>query len=432
MKKIIKRTYLLNQAVFNVFRYGLLPMPKFYSNSVMEQKSLYVPHSTMGKSIKNFLQNSGPLYIKLGQILALREDLFSSQICNELSDLFEKQEAMKFKEVKKILKKNRVDLNKFISIKSEALAVGSIGQVHEAELQDGKKVILKVKRKNIAKKLQRDEDSIKAFIEVFLELGPEKHQSQVQFLQKMVAQMIESVKEELDFNNESDSLQKFRKRFFKNSKIVIPKVFEEFSNENVIVMEKLEGISLVQFKEKKSSSEKEKKEIADLIFKEIMTEVFHYGKFHADPHAGNFIVMDDGKIGLIDLGLTGSFSKKDRSLIVKSIKNLLAKDIDGTIQTLLEFGELPEDFAYEPFKEDIRKIFYSFKENEDKKLDILVSNLFSCADQYKIFIPRDIGLFIKTMVTTEGLAKSLDPSFKAASKALPIILSSWVRKYLSI
>jgi ubiquinone biosynthesis protein len=426
--KNLETIRLLVSTYVRVWRFGILPLPLHLYHGLKKNKEARFFHVIGGRGLKSILQNSGPLYIKIGQILALREDLLGKEICLELSALFSQQKAMSLKEVKKILEKEKLSLDNFSSIEEIPLGVGSIGQVHPAILKSGEAVIIKVKRLGVESNLAKDEKQLKALLEFIKTFLKNEQLSKLTIIEKMLIQLLTNVREEIDFTNEARALNLFGKRFFKSADIVIPKIYDDLCNRNVLVMEHLKGETLDEYKKREDVLKEDKSRIARLAFKEILGEIFNYGNFHADPHAGNFIVLPDGKLGLIDLGLTGNFTSRDRNLIIRAIKSFLAQDIDASMKALLDFGEVPENFNFEGFKEEVKIVF---TENKGLGLEILVSKLFQVAFKFDIYVPQDTTLFIKTLVTTEGLVKSLDPEFKVAKEAIPIILSSWVKRIFS-
>ena len=210
-------------------------------------------------------------------------------------------------------------------------------------------------------------------------------------------------------------------------------------------MEELRGKPLSAWRKRARSRPKEAKQLADLALTEILRQIFEDGHFHADPHAGNLLVLEDGRLGLIDLGLTGEFSRKDRRNIVRAVRALLARDVDRVIGALLAFGEPPPDFDSARFAEDVQSVIGRHRETVTQRiqggtgdsrqrssnpLDDFVSALFAVAHAHGVHVPSSTTLLIKTLVTIEGVARSLDPELNLTATAMPVVLRAMTPPWL--
>jgi ubiquinone biosynthesis protein len=208
----------------------------------------------------------------------------------------------------------------------------------------------------------------------------------------------------------------------------------------VLVLEELKGEPLHAYRERAKTDPQIAKKIATLALGEILSQIFEDGRFHADPHAGNLLILEDGRLGLIDLGLTGEFTRDSRRHIARAVKALLARDADGLIRALLAFGSVPDDFDSEAFKRDVTKVVSDRKEallglagkGAALGLDKLVNELFRTAYRHRVYVPQATTLLIKTLVTVEGVARQLDPEINLVSVAVPVILRSLTPKWLRL
>ncbi len=384
----------------------------------------------LGDGLVNFFRQSGPLLTKLGQILATRNDLLPPTVCRKLESLYNKQPPMKKSDLDKILFNNYRGKKPFKSFEYQALGVGSVGEVHRATLVTGENVIVKLIRPGSKESIERDALVSRALINgLFFTLGV-KYKTTHLMIDKILSDLEMGFLSELNLKLEGAALNTFRSQLKKNSSVYVPKCYTELSSASVLVMEELNGIPLSQYREQIKSDPKKAKKIADLALREILTQIFDAGFFHADPHAGNIIVLEDGRLGFIDFGLTGEFTKKNRKAIGKAVKALLSKDVDSLISSLLEFGTVPKTFKLAAFKQDIAKIVRSHKESDSKKLDALVNQLFVVAFKHQIYVPASTTLLIKTLVTIEGVARSIDPDLNLMSVAVPVVLHSLTPKWL--
>lgn len=421
--------------VFLSLRHVIAPAGVRYVQGVRRSGFQEAHWEALGKGLVRFFQESGPVLTKLGQILATRTDMISPALIRQLEALFDRQPAMTRNELELILRSAFGNELPFALFDKEPIAVGSVGQVHRARLEDGTRVIVKVVRPGSKRRIKQDVLTLTYLTAAaFFWLG-RSYRSQYRMLRRVLEDLEVGFLRELDFGVEAETLERFRKRMRRNSKVYIPKVYRDLSSTNVLVVEEIEGESLARFRKRAKDDGHAAKALAELAFREILTQIFEDGNFHADPHAGNFIVMKDGRLGLIDFGLVGNFTKSDRKKISKAVKALIARDVDAVISSLLEFGTLPSDFDRQSFKNEI---VAQFKEKQcaGASLDELVNQLFAIAHRHQIYVPQSTTLLIKTLVTIEGVARSLDPELSVVSVAAPVILRSltpkWIRMASSI
>ncbi len=426
---ITKLVFLINKKMASVSFKNVRPFLGKSLSTINIKKIHNYPENLLGELATLSLFNAGPLFVKLGQIMAMRSDLLPKKLGEKLEKLCYDCPPIPKKEVKRILKAEYKKLP-FKKFKYKPLAVGSIGQVHRAIL-NGESVVVKIRRPNIEQAINEDIELIELLIYPYSFL-PLKVRTTISALKLSVNELGTSIKSEIDFLNEGEALVSFRKKLKRHKQIDVPKYYPECSSEKVLVMEELKGVPLAKY-HGDSPNQEELKQYGRIVFKEILTQIFHRKQFHADPHGGNFIVLEDGRLGLIDLGLTGEFTKRDRKIMVKALKAFIAKDGDKIIKALLEFGVTPEDFDFESFKKEIIKLVSEAKskvvaglkgESKENSLEDFINSLFQVAYQHNVFVPSQTLLLIKTLVTIEGLAKKLDPKLNSAKIAATVVLES--------
>jgi ubiquinone biosynthesis protein len=415
-------------------------LPAGYAQIGKKRTLSKLPHGIVGEVLTNALQSSGPVFIKLGQIMATRRDIFSEEICEELERLYSKQDRLPKKFIDKILKKKFGRRPPFKNISKEALSVGSIGAVFTAETKDGEAVVLKILRPNVEKDVARDMDVLRLMLRIGLMVNP-RWRPMKSILRRSLDGLGRAFESELDLKLESAALAEFRSKMSKNSAVYFPKPYLEYSDEHILVMEKIDGIPLNEWRRSTSTTE-EKRKMAESALQEVLRQVFYDGRYHGDPHAGNILVTAEGKLAFIDFGLVGEFSEADRGRIVKAMKAFISRDADKVVSALLEFGEVPTDFDIQKFKADVATVVVSHKdrvaaqllgkgENEGEALEKLVSELFATSDRHGIYVPSEVSVLIKALVTIEGVARSLDPDLNVVRVATPVLLSAltprWIR-----
>lgn len=430
--------------VHSAVRRGILPVG-IATVSTFRREGLSELHwKVLGDALVRFFQGSGPFLTKVGQILATRNDLLPETVCVRLEALYTDQPPMPKRKLKRFLKKAYAKGTPFKEFRTRPIAVGSIGQVHRARLKDGQQVVVKVLRPGVERAIRRDINAAHVFLNIFFGSFSRTKKSTQFVAQRALEDLARAYETELDLENEARTLEEFRKRFKKNSSIYVPICYREWSSKSILVLEELSGEPLSAFRERSRSNPEAAKEIAHLALKEILTQIFDEGRFHADPHGGNLLILEDGRLGLIDLGLTGELNARDRKNITKAVRAFLAKDANASLRALLEFGTVPPDFNLDAFKADIRAVFRksgakalahvsgqgAMDEADSYRLEELVNGLFRVAHRHKIYLPPSTTLLIKTLVTIEGVARSLNPNINVVVTAIPIILKSLAPKWL--
>lgn len=432
---------LLPWVSYTAFRHGALPLGISTLKTLKKEGARELHWKVTGDALMRFCRESGPVLTKVGQILSTRHDLLPEAVCDRLETLYSEQAPMSKRRLRRLLKKAYPKEYPFQSFNEKAIGVGSVGQVHRARLKNNTPVIVKIVKSGIDHQIRRDMGALKTYVTVLLGL-PTKRFSATRFLiKKILSDLEEGFLKETDLNLEAKSLQEFGKRFKKNPDVRFPRCYAEFSDARFLVMEELVGEPLSEYRKKNGAQTEEIKAIADKLITEILKQIFEEGKFHADPHPGNILVLNDGRIGFIDLGLVGEFGVAERRNISKAIKAFVSKDAEGVIRALLSFGVLPPGFDQVTFKKDIVEVVKKHKKSVTNRvsgksngksngLEEFVNALFRVASLHRVYIPPSSTLLIKTLVTIEGVARSLDPDLNLVKVALPVILRSLMPRWM--
>ena len=397
-----------------------------------------------GDALVRFAEGAGPLLTKLGQILATREDLLPAALCRRLERLYAQQTPMSRRQLKRMLRRAHSKDSPFESFDWQPLAVGSIGQVHRARLRDSSPVVVKLLRPGIEVALKRDLRSARGLLKIFFRLAGQAAREGEVAAKRALDALASAFEREVDFEHEADTLEEFARRFEGNPRVCIPHCYREFSSAQMLVLEELRGVPLSALRDDRDAQRANARRAAEIALTEILSQIFREGYFHADPHAGNLLMLEDGRLGLIDLGLTGRLEDDERRTIARAVRALVARDVDGTLRLLLALGELSPDFDLDAFRDDIRAVLIdqahgvlaqatgsnSEENGQVNRLECLVADLFRVTRRHGVWLPESTTLLIKTLVTIEGVARSLDPEINVVVKALPIIAKSLIPKWL--
>jgi ubiquinone biosynthesis protein len=423
----------------SALRHGALPTAPSGALILWREGPSDLHWKTLGDALVRFAQHSGPLLTKLGQILATRGDLLPDALCTRLEALYTRQPPMRPRQLEAVLRTAFAQGLPFSTLDRRPIAVGSIAQVHRAELPGRQRVVVKVVRPGLRREIERDLRAAQLFFDLVLGL-PGFTRTTRRFVTHALHDLGGALRSEVDLRREAEALEEFGRRSRANPRVCVPRVYRQWCSENVLVMEELAGEPLSAVRARAKVDPDAARKVADLALKEILKQIFDDGRFHADPHAGNLLLLPDGRLGLIDLGLTGESGEQDRLRIARTVRAFVSGDSDTLSRTLLEFGTPPPDFQLEDFKLDVMAVVRQNEADiiahvtgrsggadapEDPgRLERFVGDLFKVAHRHNLYVPPSSTLLIKTIVTIEGVARSLNPNINIVAAAVPIVLAS--------
>ncbi len=364
-----------------------------------------------GERIKLAIEELGPTFIKLGQILSTRYDLIPEDISLELTSLQDDVYEVDLEDIKRIFKEEvGEDVEEvFESFTDQPMAAASIGQVHKAILKTGETVVVKVQRPGIKETIEQDLAILKNMATIiddnFNDMGGMKATD-------VIKEFAYSIRRELDYVHEAHSAQKMKTNSIKNKGILIPKIYWEMSTKRVLVMELIEGIKVNDIH---SIEERnwDKEKIAELVATLFMEQVFLYGLFHGDPHPGNILIVDDEKISFIDFGIVGYIDNKMLDFIITTLRATSDKNVDKIIEKLSDIDALTIDTDEIGLRSDIFNIINYYFDLPMDKIDFGegLNEFLAVLNKHKLRVPSQLTLLMKSMVTLEGTLKKLDPHF---------------------
>lgn len=365
------------------------------------------------------LEELGPTFVKLGQILSTRPDLIPPDYIEELQKLQDKVPPFAYDQVEQIIKRELgADISKiFKSFEQKAFAAASLGQVHQAILEDGDKAVVKVQRPDIEKTIETDLDIL-----FHLARLTEKHipASRLYDPVGIVEEFDKAIRLELDYGTEGRNAERFRKNFEDDETIYTPKIYWEFSSKRILTMELIQGIKINSIEELDKTGY-DRKKIAENCAKAFMKQILIDGFFHADPHPGNMLVMTGEIIGFMDFGMMGRLDEEIKEKGVDLFIAILERKHDKIINEMLNLGITSQEIDTRSLKIDIKEMLdqYYNKPLKEIKLGELINQLVNIAIKYHIRIPAEFALLGKSLLTIEGIGLELDPDFNLAEIAKP-------------
>lgn len=361
------------------------------------------------KQLRRRLEILGPTFVKLGQILAIREDLLPEVITEELDSLMDHLPEIPFAQVKAILERDLdqpVDVL-FASIDEEPLGSASIAQAHRATTVDGEEVVFKVIKPGIREIITSDLKLLE-IVGVFLHwIIPQYRPQQV------IDEFTSYTRRELDYSFEADNAEIFATNFQDMPGVVFPEIYRKLSSDDVLTMEYLEGIRPGS-SAALALSEEERERVVDLGAAAIIRMLYQDGFFHADLHAGNLLILpgDPIRIGFIDLGMVGRFGPRVKRRMLYYFYALVRGDEDNAARYLLEMARIGEGGDPDGFRRTVADLIRHFSMRSSRG-DISIAQMIleslSLGARYRVFFPVEMTLMVKALVTFEGVGRTLDP-----------------------
>ncbi|MBU1394582.1 MAG: phosphotransferase [Gammaproteobacteria bacterium] len=370
--------------------------------------------------IRRALEELGPTFVKLGQLLATRVDMFPPQWIAEFEKLHSQVPAVPYDilypELLAALKGEPGEI--FAEFSAQPLAAASIAQVHRAILKDGMPVIVKVRRPGIEGVIRAD---LRILEHAARLLESEMPDSRRYDPVHIVSQFRRSLNRELDLAKEARNIDQFARRFADDPLVKIPRVYWEFTNDRVNVQEEIVGLAGVA-PDKLRAAGLDPKLLAARGADTVLRMVLEHGYFHADPHPGNILFLPDNRIGVIDFGMVGMLTHHRRNQIVDMLHALTRKDEQAMLQVMLDWGGdalSDEDrLAY-----DVAELMQNYDDLQlkDVKLGALLNDVTALLRDNNLVLPADLTLLFKTLITLEGLGQQLDPEFHMIDQVTPFV-----------
>ena len=360
---------------------------------------------------RHVLEELGPTYVKLGQILSMRPDLIPIEYTKEFEKLQDTVAPFDFTDVENVI---RQDLGAsiedlFMSFDAQPIAAASIGQVHRARLHDNTDVIVKVQRPDIKKVIDGDLDlmySFAGFVEEHVQNAKLYRPTQ------LVDEFSRSILRELDYNLEAQNTDRFFHNFRDDPKIHIPKVYWDRTGEHVLTLEYIKGVKATDF-DAIDAMGYDKKSIADAGAKAFLKQVFEDGFFHADIHPGNVLVMEDGRIALLDFGMVGHITDDIKNALVDVLIAMTEYDVDRFIEISYDFGITSENVNIPALKLDLLDLLDKYYGRSLKQLDcgVVMGEIMALLRRHQVMVPSNIALLSKGLITIGGFGMKMVPDF---------------------
>jgi ubiquinone biosynthesis protein len=375
------------------------------------------------------IQELGPTFVKLGQVLATRPDIFPPNWIAEFSKLQDQVPAVPFDqllpELEHALGKSPFEIFKDLQV--EPIAGASIAQVHLAKLQDGTPVVLKVRRPNVRA-------SIEADLRLLAHLGRliESEFEEVKRFQpsEIISQFAKSLERELDLALEGRNTERFSRNFADDEYIEFAKIYWDFTSEGLLVMSYIEGIPGNDL-QSAAQSGLDLKLLGERGANAVLKMVLMDGFFHADPHPGNVFYLPDNRLAIIDCGMVGRISLDRRDEIADLLAALVSRDID-TLRDILVVWAEGANIDDAKLSADIEEFISNYDNAPLKhvRFSSLLNDLTTIMRENHLSVPPDLTMLFKALITLEGLGRQLDPDFQIVHHLTPFVKKVIVDRYM--
>jgi ubiquinone biosynthesis protein len=370
--------------------------------------------------VRRALEELGSTFVKLGQILSTRVDLFPPEWIAEFEKLQDQAAAVPFDLIRRQIAE---DLNAdpdivFNGLDPEPLAAGSIAQVHRGRLHDGTEVVLKVRRPGIRPVVEADLRLLSRLAEIAEHESP----AMARFRPRALVQHFSrSLRRELELDSECRNAERIAALFSDNPDIVVPRVHWEWTNERMNVQDFIAGIAGRNLAAVDQAG-LDRRLLARRGTQAVMSMVLEEGFFHADPHPGNVFYLPGNRLAFIDFGMVGRLTAARRQQVVDLLYGLARREADGVADLLLDWaGQEPVDA--DALALDVSAFMDQFHGMPLEQIHIgrLLGELTAIMREHHITLPPDLALLFKAVISLEGLGRMLDPGFDIVREATPFL-----------
>ena len=401
-----------------------------YGSRLREMTAVLRKHGITGgltpEKLRLILEDLGPTYIKLGQIMSLHSDILPKSYCEELMRLHSEVTPMPFEQVAEVIRKSYgYEWNEvFQSIDVHPLGSASIAQVHRAVLKTGEDVVVKVQRQGIYKVMSRDI----SLLHKAAKLVPPGTIKDMVDINMVLDELWTVTQQEMNFLLEAASMEEFAQRNQDVAFVTTPRLYREYTTNHVLVMEYIDGFA-INDKENLLANGYDLNEIGTKLVDNYIRQVMEDGFFHADPHPGN-VRIRDGKIVWIDMGMMGRLTERDREQISNAVKGVAENDIGLIQEAVMALGEFRGKPDQSKLYEDINNLMAKYGTIDMGDIDIaeVMQDLMEVMKENKISMPHGLTMLARGLANMEGVLAEISPQINMVEIAAARMKESFLTK----
>jgi ubiquinone biosynthesis protein len=391
---------------------------------IFRRSELKIAQLSPAERMRLALEELGPSFIKLGQLLSTRPDVLPKSYITEFAKLQDMVPSFSFEEVRNQI---RVELGGeieelFSSVETEPIAAASIAQVHRARLTSGEAVVVKVRRPNIVELVETDIDVLMG-----LALLAERHLpgSEIYDPVGLVREFARTIRREMDFSREGHTIEKIAGNFAGDKTLYFPRVFWEKTSKGVLTLEFIDGIKVSDLQALEVAG-LDRALIARRGADAFLQMVLVHGFFHGDPHPGNVFILPENTICLLDYGMVGRLDNQLKGYLLDLLLAITGRDVDEVVSLLSYSGDLPDQLNMRALKRDLSEFIDSYYELPLQEIEVgrMLMEFIDIITTYHIKFQPDLMLLSKALITIEGMGRELDPRFDMIEHVRPFMESA--------
>jgi len=387
------------------------------------------PYST-GEHLRMAMEDLGATAIKVGQILSTRPDLVPPEISVELEKLRDRVPPVSTAAIREVIERElccRAD-EVFADFEDEPLAGASIGQVHAATLRDGSRVVVKVRKPGVLETVTTD-------LEILSDLARRAARANAfggrYDLEALAQDFARTLRAELDYMREGKNADRLREILADEPRVVIPNIRWDYTTEAVLVMERIDGTRISDVVVSPDLRSESGPSLAKTSAEILMKQVFEAGFYHADPHPGNFLVLEDGRLGLLDFGMVGHLDEQMQHSLLRLLAAIVRQDAYAVTDCLDGIGILRSASERDSVRRDAHYLiqrYYGLSVDQFAISDY-INDITAVVRSHELQLPTELALVLKTVAMSEGLWRQLDPRFNAIRVAASFAESAMAKMY---
>jgi len=394
-----------------------------------KRRRSYVGHLSPQERLRHAMEELGPTFIKLGQLLSTRADIIPPPFVAEFSLLQDRVPSIPFEDIKRELELELGGpVESFFSrLDTTAMAAASIAQVHRARLVSGADVVVKVRRPGVVQTVETDIDIL-----IGMALLLERHMPRSELYDPVgvVREFAHTIRREMDLSKEGHAIEKIRDNFAGNPTLCFPRVYWETTTHGVLTTGYVNGIKVSDVAAIDAAG-LDRKIIAQRGADVFLKMVLDHGYFHADPHPGNVLILPDNVICLLDFGMVGRLDPGLKGYLADLLSALIDRDVDAVVTILFDAGEVGENLNVSSLKRSVAEFVDSYFDIPLKEIQVgrVLLAFIDLISIHRIKLHPDLALLIKVLVTVEGMGRELDPDFDMVAHLRPFLEGALRERY---